>query len=1159
MSRSTDPAQGPEHNSIGTMETAFYITGGTLPPDARSYLERAADSELFQALRDGEFCYVLTSRQMGKSSLMVRTAARLRREGVTTVALDLTAVGQNLSAEQWYDGLLHLLSRGLGLEDELEEYWLGKERFGPIQRWMQALREVALEKVPGQIVLFIDEIDAVRSLPFSADEFFSAIRECYNRRSEIPEYRRLTFCLLGVATPGDLIRDTRNTPFNIGHRIELTDFTEEEAAPLAAGLGVQAFRRSDEEDDPIKSEVERPEPLSPETNHLNARTPERLLSRILYWTSGHPYLTQRLCQAVGRDPRFQGSGAVDSLCERLFFSPGSRDVDDNLQFVRERLLRSGEELVDLLKLYERVLSGRRVENHETNPLVTVLKLSGVVRVISTCDTGGAGRLVIRNRLYERAFDRRWIAAHMPGAEVRRQRAAYRLGLVRATAAASVVVGLAGALAWTSFRSAAREKRLASDRQVALAGAGDLLYASQMNLAHLSHEDQYVRAWRLLELHRPMPGAPDRRDFVWRFLWRMCRSQDRHTLPQRVGEVSSVAYSRDGKVLAAAGADGNVQLWDSTGMIPLETVRAHPGASVVTFSPDGKLLATLGRSDGALKLWDLTSRPVRLARQFPAYHRQWARILFTPDGTTMISGMDDNTIRLWDMGSGDRSRSRAIPVFSAGPMALSGDGRTLAVCSGGKEASRITFWNIAGRQVKLLPISLPPEGLVQSMAFSPDGRRLVTGAGAPVLWDVVTGRRLREYAVHTGVILGTEFSPDGTVIASCGSDGTIRLWNPESGRLLAALHGHTSRITSIAYSPGGDTLASASDDGTARLWDTDIKRLRKAARERNGYEILSAGIEGVRGVTFSPDGRLIAEARSRTIRFWSPATKTQVGRPLVEESGPRPGQVLLPRGLAFSADGKRLASGSTDGTVRLWDVPDCKEISPPLIGHQFGVSHVGFAAHGILVSGNGGAAGGVPASIRLWNLASHKGLGKLTGDPMTPLGSLAISPDGTTVATGSPDQKIVLWDVAGRQRVATLEGTANAASLAFSPDNKLIAAGQRDGVVFLWDRASGRLLRRLDGHAGPVLALAFSPDSKTLASGGMDGTIRLWNPAVSQEEATLTGHQNWIFSLAFSPDGNLLISGSPDGTVRLWRAAPFTETDAPSALRAPSAAANHSGR
>jgi hypothetical protein len=410
----------------------FFVTGGALLADAGSYVARAADASLLTALRAGEFCYVLTTRQMGKTSLTVRTAAQLREGGGAVVVLDLTAFGQNLDVEQWYFSMLSDMACKLDLENEMEGYWEENARRAPLHRFMGAIREVYLEKRRKPLTIFVDEIDVVRSLQqFKADEFFAGIRECYNRRSEDPRLQRLTFCLLGVATPSDLISDQRMTPFNIGRGIELADFTREEATVLAAGLS------------PYRE------------------TALTLLDRVLNWTGGHPYLTQRMCAEVAK-AGLHSAADVDAVCTNLFLSPDAQNRDENLQFVRERILRGGTDPAAVLDTYARICRREKVEHEDHNAVHDELRLSGIVRVADGC-------LLPRNRIYSKVFDLKWVRTNLPEPETLRQRAAFLRGVRRVAGAAVAVLLVVGGFAFSAKRSADEATEAGKKAQAAADG------------------------------------------------------------------------------------------------------------------------------------------------------------------------------------------------------------------------------------------------------------------------------------------------------------------------------------------------------------------------------------------------------------------------------------------------------------------------------------------------------------------------------------------------------------------------------------------------------------------------------------------------------------------------------------------------------------------
>ena len=407
----------------------FFVTGGALLADAGSYVARAADTNLLNALRSGEFCYVLTTRQMGKTSLTVRTAAQLRAEGGAVVVLDLTAFGQNLDVEQWYFSMLSDMACKLNMEGEMEAYWEANLRRAPLHRFMGAIREVYLEKKRKPLTIFVDEIDMVRSLQqFKADEFFAGIRECFNRRSEDPRLQRLNFCLLGVATPSDLISDQRMTPFNIGRGIELGDFTREEATVLAGGLS------------PYRA------------------TALTLLDRVLTWTGGHPYLTQRMCAEVAK-AGVHTPADVDVICASLFLSPEAQNRDENLQFVRERILRGSADPAAVLDTYARVCRREKLTHEDHNPAHDELRLSGIVRVVD-------GYLQPRNRIYSQVFDLKWVRANLPEPEIIRERAAFRRGVSRVVGGAIAALLIVGGIAVNAKRSADKATKAGKMAQAA---------------------------------------------------------------------------------------------------------------------------------------------------------------------------------------------------------------------------------------------------------------------------------------------------------------------------------------------------------------------------------------------------------------------------------------------------------------------------------------------------------------------------------------------------------------------------------------------------------------------------------------------------------------------------------------------------------------------
>jgi len=588
---------------------------------------------------------------------------------------------------------------------------------------------------------------------------------------------------------------------------------------------------------------------------------------------------------------------------------------------------------------------------------------------------------------------------------------------------------------------------------------------------------------------------------------------------------ALAFSGDGAWLLVGSDDGKIRLWDWEGNLLLRVFQGTYSNTAVAFSPDERYIAT--SSGDRVVLLDVNSGEA--VREFTREGWGWINtVAFSPDGSRVLTGGTNEAI-LWDTQSGERIR---------------------------------TFWPYT-----FWPYRFNDSNGLLSAVFATDEIRTISTDGSIYIWESESGGEEMVLAGHGSGVSSVAFSPDGTRVLTGSGDNTAKLWDAQAGAEIRTFSGHTDLIRSVAFSPGGTRVLTGSGDNTAKLWD---------AQTGATLRTFSGHTWPVNSVAFSPDGMQVLTGSSTGSPDWRGIAKlwdAQTGAEIRTFSVPTSSSVLS---VAFSPDGNRVLTGSDDSTAKLWDAQTGIELLT-FLGHTDVVSSVAFSPDGTRVLT--GSGGGTDRTAMLWDAQTGTVLRTFLGGANAPVSSVAFSPDGLLILVGLSSQRwAVLFDVqTGGMLRALSKESHDVTSVAYSPDGSKVLTGSSDATAIIWSMGTGGIRSRIDHTSAPIFgALSpdgsnfaigmnynaarfidtqtgatrktlqlnhtqdtlircalYSPDGSWLVTGGEDKKAIIHDSATGAVIRTFTGHTATVNSVALSPDGTRLLTGSDDKTARLW--------------------------
>ena len=682
------------------------------------------------------------------------------------------------------------------------------------------------------------------------------------------------------------------------------------------------------------------------------------------------------------------------------------------------------------------------------------------------------------------------------------------------------------------------------------------------------------------------------------LWDLASGKSLCEVRPHQGIVTTLAFAPDTSTLVSGGADASLRLWRTTlrPVAPLLTLLpGHGAVRSVAFSPDGQTLVTSGE-DGKARLWALET--LQSQRELGDHLGPVTSAVFSPDGHRVALGGADWRITLWDARDGRRLAELKGHTGEVTSLRFSPDGKRLASSAHDGEAR---VWDVEAARVVLRLkhlaqsqcIDWSPDGRL--LCAGADDRGETESSHMAILWNAETGQEIARLPGHRAHLTLVRFSPDGKRLATGASDMQLHLWDVAARKILGSMRTYWG-VPDARFLPDGQTLAVAMHNGRFSLWD--LSTFREAIRYEGHGHFTVAGTYGwgIYGVAVSPDGSAVASTDRRgLVKFWptfrgrrDPASAAASLAKVAAATGPVtpvPAAASAPSELVysvaaqqsgalfatFSADGKLLAVGGEDGTITLLEAEKGRVLKT-VPAHEGAVLTGAFSPDGRLF-----ATGGSDSGVKRWNVDSGQEVGSIsgpfallrtvafTGDgetfvsgndaglfrrweaeagrelskaSLSPMASMALSPDGKRAATANWDGTVGVWNLQNFRQVAVLRGHVHGVlSAAFSPDGRLLvstaATFDPKQNVKLWDAGSWTQRAALEGHRGYVHCATFSPDGKTVATAGSDQTVRLWNAADGKPLKALRSHTAAVVFVRFSPDGHRLASASLDGTVKVW--------------------------